>query len=180
MTPYIADKFTRHLEPIKQIPYVDKGGCGIVALNIYETLRRLDYNAKIISCNRYRYGYYFDNETKCRRNRDKGFDVADHYVVRVNEMYFDSHGAMSFDFLCRDRLKSDLVIKTIYKIDLEWALDNAGWNEEFYDYHNKKLNETVSFIKEHINQFKIGNNQNRNNRLSGRSHRLTNALVNCS
>lgn len=179
MTPHIADRFTKHLEAIRAIPFIDRGGCGFVALNIYKTLTRLGYNAKIISCNRLG-DVMTSDETEARRNNYKGFDVAQHYVVRVGNIYFDSNGAFSFNSLCDILCSYDIVTKTIYKIDLEWAIDHAGWNDQFYKAHGNNLNQTIKFIEDHIASFKIGNNQNRNRRVSGRTHRLIEATGNCS
>lgn len=169
ITPYIADRLTQHLEPINSINCINYGGCGLVALSVYEKLSALGYNARIVSIDSEAAGM----ETTFRHNGEAA-DAANHYAVRVGgEMgfYFDSHGARSHD----DLLFYGDEIKPIYKADLEWMIANGGWNSDFYTFWGSYLQEKIWFIKNHISNFKIGNNQAR-----ARSHRRTGQSYLCS
>jgi hypothetical protein len=156
MTKQLADLISNHLKTIDEIDYINHGGCGYVAISIYNMFVRLGFKPQIYQIDyNYRKTLKKYNLNNRRINREYA-EVAAHYVVRVGNYLFDSSGATDVgpDSSAEIRdFESWSYNKTpIYKSDLIWALKYGAWNNFFKDYHHGDK-AIIRRINNHIRSF---------------------------
>lgn len=159
MSKELVDIITQHLSWVDNIPRINYGGCGYVALSLYDMFRRIGFKPQIYAID---YAYREDRQTwkettNSRRNNLKAATVVAHYVVRVGDYFFDSRGGFHIDEVITDFGPPRFIQKPIFKSDLIWALRYGEWNNTFL-YENDS--NVVRRIRKHIRSFEQVNNSN--------------------
>lgn len=86
MKTELKEQLAEKLQKVNQIPFINHGGCGVVAVSVYNWLVRRGENCKIYTIG--------DRSLKCHiQNNEAHSNVAnDHLVVRWSGFYIDSRG----------------------------------------------------------------------------------------
>jgi hypothetical protein len=148
MSKELVDQITQHLSVVDEIDFINHGGCGYVALAIYDMFVKLGFKPQIIQIDyKYRKTLRSDN-IKYRRNNLCMAGVAAHYVVKVGDYFFDSSGGTTDEI--RDFSSFSYNKTSIYKSDLIWALKFGGWNIMFKEHNDDNV---VRKLRKHIMSF---------------------------
>ena len=150
------DNLSKHLQELNSIPCLNAGGCGFVALGIYNLLVKLKFKPKIVSIN---YSPRDTDLVNLRKNHNvlpkDELDsflyrlFSNHYIVNVGKFYFDSRTAKDFpsrEDAIRHFNMYGSSMEEILKVDLIYHLKYGVWNPSF----NKKNAEK---IRKHINNY---------------------------
>lgn len=108
------------LEEIDEIPYVNNGGCAVVAINLYRYILKLGFYPQIV---------YLDNDYGIRENLNGGHSCA-HAFVKVGEEYFDSTGWYTYSTL-PEKHRNLNVIELSEDYVEQAVQDPYNWNDTF-------------------------------------------------
>lgn len=133
------------------IPYVNRGGCGVVAKEIYNLFLKLGYKPKITLFSNYPVSIaeYANNNYNCPK--------FDHIVIKVGKYYIDSTGA----YTTKKQMSYNKNKKVYVGLPFDKLLDlidnnDVGWNWLFnrYKYEpiiERKCRKIYKVLDEHIN-----------------------------
>lgn len=156
MTQELVDDITNYLFDINYIPYINQGGCGYVALSLYDLFARRGFKPKIRLLTANKSLNIFKQVTYNRRANNKSGMVANHYVVEVNNYYFDSRGGFS----SIEEIPGGYGYKSVnvFRSDLIWLLKYSNeWNTIFKEVNDDDDDE-IDKIRKYILSY---NNFNR-------------------
>jgi len=108
------------LDALDEIPYINNGGCAVVALELSKHIRRLGYKPEIV----YLFRTYESNDYERAVNNE--ITTCSHAVVKVGGGYFDSSGELDADYL--DSYKYKVALSPKYVKD---TLERGDWNSCF-------------------------------------------------
>lgn len=142
---FILD-FSKHLKKLK-VDHVNSGGCGFVAIFIYEYLISLGLDPQIYRIDDSKISYQ-DNTYYYQNNIPKS-KVGKHYLIKLDNFYLDANGAFDVNQPLPNYENNTLT--QISKEELLWTIRYGNWNEKF-KIHNSVY--VVSKIKNYIFSFK--------------------------
>lgn len=124
----LADKIINHLQTVNNIPHINCGGCGYVALALYDLFKKLGLKPKIML--QADNNFPFESNRRNYQSKVKYMEAGDHYLVQVDDYFFDSTGYSKTggNFNCFPELK---VAKQVSKSELAWTLRYGAWNPKF-------------------------------------------------
>lgn len=124
------------------IPNINCGGCGQFAIRLHDNLNRHGIPNTI--------HMVIPSEcavsmTEIANNVNHGEFVVrmfTHFVIRINNRYFDSTGIVADDHrICRAPMQSYV---------LRWLLDNANWNRTYCKSHNDKMDILLTYAVDYV------------------------------
>lgn len=153
-------KFVAFLE--EALPFVDymtptdinAGGCGVFALSLYEVLSKNGIKSEI-------YAVFFSKQhddcrtdlehfIKSNRTEDLHVAGADHIIVRVGDLFFDSTGIVSKAFLSAT-YNYELSID-----QLKTLVDFGQWNEVFDRTTIPIINNNLNEVFDNYDKYELG------------------------
>lgn len=123
---HMTKEFKKVMTSLRKIPDINRGGCGVSALALFDAAKRDGLKPKIF----YLYSWLDDDSyrqnQKFKEGKTKKADSCSHVVVKIEEKYYDSDGIIKQDKIERH------TIDKVKRKHLIASINNAeAWNDVF-------------------------------------------------
>lgn len=122
----MTKEFKKVMTSLRRIPNLNRGGCGVSALALFDAAKRDGLKPKIV------YLYSWGDDDSYRKNqkfkegKTKKADACSHIVIKMAGKYYDSDGVLKQDKI--DRFTTDKVKRK----HLIASINNSeAWNDDF-------------------------------------------------